>query len=81
MDISSIFFVTSGKILREASSVKVEVSYLNPLRMVEEVQLQLEVQRLLGALISIFLLKYEVGNLYPLVSRFCPQDVPDLWRK
>ncbi|KAF2552920.1 hypothetical protein F2Q68_00033384 [Brassica cretica] len=59
MDISSIFFVTSGKILREASSVKVEVSYLNPLRMVEEVQLQLEVQRLLGALISIFLLKYE----------------------
>ncbi|KAF3488099.1 hypothetical protein F2Q69_00051992 [Brassica cretica] len=47
MDISSIFFVTSGKILREASSVKVEVSYLNPLRMVEEVQLQLEVQRLL----------------------------------
>ncbi|KAF2600632.1 hypothetical protein F2Q68_00009518 [Brassica cretica] len=75
MDLSSIFFVTNGKILREASSVKVEVSYLDPFKMVEEVQLKkLEVQRLLGALISIFLLKYDVGNLYPPVSSFCSQE-------
>uniref|UniRef100_A0A0D3DJS0 Uncharacterized protein n=2 Tax=Brassica oleracea TaxID=3712 RepID=A0A0D3DJS0_BRAOL len=74
-EVMDLSLVTNGKILREASSVKVEVSYLDPFKMVEEVQLKkLEVQRLLGALISIFLLKYDVGNLYPPVSSFCSQE-------
>lgn len=74
---------SAENILREISSIKVEVCHLDSLVLVQKVQLKLEVKGLLGVLLSNFLLNYQIENLDPLVQRAIASAsrVPNLRRK